>query len=86
MAKKYVKKLIPIEAVQYTGDNFDELQEFHILNSDEKIPKFEDFLRLVQGKVPLIVELKIELKDLTVCRKAQELLDKAWALKEAAHD
>ena len=28
MIKKYVKKLIPIEAVQYTGNNFDELQKF----------------------------------------------------------
>lgn len=28
MVKKYLKKPIPIEAVQYTGDNFDELQSF----------------------------------------------------------
>ena len=28
MMKKYVKKLIPIEAVQWTGDNFRELYDF----------------------------------------------------------
>lgn len=28
MTKKYVKKPIPIEAVQFTGDNFEELYDF----------------------------------------------------------
>ena len=28
MPKKYVKKPIPIEAVQFTGDNFEELYDF----------------------------------------------------------
>lgn len=28
MVKKYVKKPIPIDAVQYTGDNADEVQDF----------------------------------------------------------
>lgn len=28
MVKKYVKKPIPIDAVQYTGDNIDEVQDF----------------------------------------------------------
>lgn len=53
---------------------YDELRKFHLADSDEKIPKFEDFLKLVDGKAPLIVELKIEYKNLTVCRKADELL------------
>ena len=53
---------------------YEELLKFHILDSEEKIPKFEDFLALVDGKVPLIVELKIELKDYSVCRKADALL------------
>ena len=44
------------------------------MNSSERIPKFEDFLRLVDGKVPLIVELKIELKDLSVCPAVDKLL------------
>ncbi len=60
------------KVIDYT---FEELQKFHILNSNEKIPTFEDFLKLVNGKVPLIIELKIELKDLSVCPKVDELLE-----------
>ncbi len=53
---------------------FEELQQFHILDSDQRIPRFRDFLELVDGKVPLIVELKIEREDISVCKKADELL------------
>lgn len=53
---------------------YEELQKFHLYNSEEKIPLFEEVLKLVGGKVPLIVELKIELTDLTVCEKADALL------------
>ncbi|SCY21160.1 glycerophosphodiester phosphodiesterase family protein [Butyrivibrio sp. INlla14] len=59
------------KVIDYT---YDELMNFHLLDSDEKIPKFEEFLNMVNGKIPLIVELKIELKDLSVCPKADELL------------
>ena len=59
------------KVIDYT---YEELQQFHILDSDERIPRFEDFLKLVDGKVPLIVELKIELKDLSVCPKVDSLL------------
>ena len=59
------------KVIDYT---YEELLRFHILDSEEKIPKFEDFLKLVDGKVPLIVELKIELKDLSVCSKVDSLL------------
>ncbi len=37
----------------------DELQRCHLLTSKEKVPLFEDVLKLVDGKVPLIVELKV---------------------------
>ncbi len=59
------------KVIDYT---YDELMAFHLLDSEEKIPRFEDFLRLVDGKVPLIIELKIELKDLSVCPKVDALL------------
>ena len=59
------------KVIDYT---YDELQGFHLLNSEEKIPKFEDFLKLVDGRVPLIVELKIEREDLSVCPAADRLL------------
>lgn len=37
---------------------FDELQQFRILGSEEKIPLFKDILELVNGKQALIIELK----------------------------
>lgn len=61
------------KVIDYT---YEELMNFHLLDSDEKIPKFEEFLQMVDGKIPLIVELKIERKDLSVCRKADELLSR----------
>ncbi|WP_026511048.1 glycerophosphodiester phosphodiesterase family protein [Butyrivibrio sp. LC3010] len=59
------------KVIDYT---YEELQQFHLLDSDEKIPKFEDFLRMVDGKVPLIIELKIELFDTTVCPVVDNML------------
>ncbi len=59
------------KVIDYT---YEELMEFHILNSTEKIPKFEEFLKLVDGKVPLIIELKIEFTNLDVCPVADNLL------------
>jgi len=59
------------KVIDYT---FDELSKFHLLDSDERIPKFEDFLKLVDGKVPLIIELKIEGFDISVCETVDKLL------------
>lgn len=53
---------------------FEELQQFSLMGSDEKIPKFEEVCRLVSGKVPLIVELKIEKTDISVCTAADAVL------------
>jgi glycerophosphoryl diester phosphodiesterase len=53
---------------------FEELQAFRLCGSGERIPKFEDFLKLAAGKVPLIIEYKIEWTDTEVCRLADALL------------
>lgn len=53
---------------------FEELQQFRLCDSDQKIPKFEDVLKLVDGKVPLIVELKIEALDTSICPAGDKLL------------
>ena len=37
---------------------YEELKQYPIMKSDERIPLFKDFLELVDGKVPLVVELK----------------------------
>ena len=53
---------------------FEELRQFRLLDSEQCIPKLEDVLNLVDGRTPVIVELKIERTDLRVCREADRLL------------
>ncbi len=53
---------------------YEELQQFRLFKSQERIPKFEDVLNLVDGKVPLIVEFKLETRDLSLCPIADRLL------------
>lgn len=53
---------------------YEELQQFSLCGSKEKIPRFADVLNMIQGKVPLIIELKIERKDISLCSIADALL------------
>lgn len=53
---------------------YEELEQFSLSGTSEKIPRFADVLAMVNGKVPLIVELKIESLDISVCPAADELL------------
>ena len=53
---------------------YEELQAFRLCQSEERIPKFADFLQMVNGKVPLIIEYKIEWTDAEVCRLGDALL------------
>lgn len=53
---------------------YEELQQFRLCRSDERIPLFSDFLKLVDGKVPLIIEIKIHENVDTVCSIADELI------------
>lgn len=53
---------------------FDELQRFDLCASSQKIPKLEDVLKLVDGKVPLIIEFKIEFLDTVLCPIADRIL------------
>ena len=45
----------------------EELQKFHLLNTTERIPELQEVLEYVDGRVPLLVELKIPGRDLRVC-------------------
>lgn len=53
---------------------FEELQQFSLLKSEEKIPLFTEVLKIVDGKVPLIIEYKIEGTDTKVCEIGNEIL------------
>lgn len=52
---------------------FEELSEFPVFYSQERIPLFEDVLKVIDGKVPLIVELKYK-NGSKICEKANEIL------------
>ena len=54
---------------------FEELQQFSLAKSEEKIPLFTEVLKLVDGKVPLIIEYKIESTDTKVCEIGNEILN-----------
>lgn len=51
------------------------LKKLSLLHTDEKIPKLKDFLDMVNGQVPLIIELKIESVNLALCPAVQSLLE-----------
>lgn len=53
---------------------YEELRGFALSGTDERIPLFTDFLRLVDGRVPLIIELKTGPRNAELCQKAWALL------------
>ena len=59
---------------------YEELQQFRLCNTEERIPRLVDALNVVGGKVPLIVEFKIETMDISLCPIADKLLKKYTGL------
>ena len=62
----------------------EELTKITLGESDQKIPTFQEVLSLVNGRVPLLVELKGENFDTSLCAKVAELLrdyDGAYCLE-----
>ncbi len=51
-----------------------ELSEMRLLNTDDTIPKFSDVLALVDGKVPLLIEIKENAGDSSVSEALCEML------------
>ena len=68
-----LKRVCKVDA-PVNSKTFDELQQLTLLNSNERIPLFTDVLKLVDGKVPLIVEIKMVDSKTHVCEKANEIL------------
>ena len=56
---------------------YEELQQFRLHQSEERIPLFSDVLELVGGRVPLVVELKADGNRYipALCEDAARLLD-----------
>ena len=53
---------------------YEELQQFTLGISKEHIPNLEDFLTMVNGQVPLIIEIKSEKKDVSFCAAVDRML------------
>lgn len=53
--------------------SYDELRGFSLVGSGERIPGLAEVLKLVNGRTPLIVELKTERTDMSVCRAVDRL-------------
>lgn len=53
---------------------FEELQQFRLLDTDERIPAFADILKVVGGRVPLIIEYKVEKNADRLCSICDSIL------------
>ena len=53
---------------------YEELQAYTLCQSKERIPKFTDLLDMVDGQVPLIIEIKAETANVSFCAIIDELL------------
>ena len=52
----------------------EELRQFKLAESNERIPTFEEFLSVVDGKVPFILEFKLDVAQTEVCELANKVL------------
>ena len=68
-----LKRLCHVDG-QVDSFTYEELQRFNIYDSQEHIPLFTEVLKLVDGRVPLIVELMYK-NGSNICEKAQEILN-----------
>lgn len=52
----------------------EELKQIHLEGTDQVIPTLEEVLKLVDGKVPLLIEYKSESLDIRVCAESEKIL------------
>ena len=54
---------------------FEELCTYPLFGSTQRVPTFEEVLHLVGGRVPLIIEIKVEWHYRETCKRVAECLD-----------
>ncbi|MDF2943933.1 MAG: hypothetical protein K0S01_2791 [Herbinix sp.] len=54
--------------------NYEELQSYRLFTSQERIPTFKEALAIINGKVPVIIELKIPWKADKICNAVSQML------------
>ena len=70
-----LKRICKAEGFLYDY-TFAELQQFSLCHSNQRIPKLADVLQMVDGRVPLIVEYKMNDLGTEVCAVSDALLKK----------
>ncbi len=68
-----LKRVCGVDA-KVNSMTYEELQTLHLLDSDEKIPLFSEVLKVIDGKVPLIMEIKMVDAKTRVCELANQEL------------
>ena len=69
-----LKRVCGVDA-KVNSMTYEELQKLRLLNSNEKIPLFSDVLKIIDGKVPLIMEVKMVNGKTRVCELANKELE-----------
>ena len=54
----------------------EELKQFRLMNTEETIPTLEETLKVIGGRVPLIIEYKLDRVQTKVCELADQVLRK----------
>jgi glycerophosphoryl diester phosphodiesterase len=55
---------------------YEDIKDLKLNGTDEHIPKFEEVLDLVKGKVLIDIEIKTDVKSFKICKEVSKLLDK----------
>ena len=69
-----LKRICGVDA-KVNSMTYEELQQLQLLDSEEKIPLFSDVLKIIDGKVPLIMEVKMVNSKTRVCELANKELE-----------
>jgi len=69
-----LKRVCGIDA-KVNSMTYEELQKLHLFESEEKIPLFSEVLKIIDGKVPLIMEVKMVDTRTRVCELANKELE-----------
>lgn len=68
-----LKRMCGVEG--YVWDyTLEELKQFRLMNTEETIPTLEETLQVIGGKVPLIIEYKLDRIQTKVCELADKVL------------
>ena len=54
--------------------SFDELQDYRLLQTEERIPLFEDVLKVLSPETPLIIEIKPEGRSIETAKRVVEMM------------